>query len=135
VLPIQLFATVVLGMLWKRVTAAGGFWGLLAGTLSSVGMFLLVKFNPDMLAVIALSPHAKALAEDMYRALWSCLIGVAVTVAVSLLTKRKTESELQGLVYGSTVLPREGDLPLMKRPIFWAVVVLAIFVVLQWIFW
>src|SRR6267142_264694 len=32
-----LFATVVLGMLWKRVTAAGGFWGLLAGTLSSVG--------------------------------------------------------------------------------------------------
>jgi SSS family solute:Na+ symporter len=130
-----LFATVVLGMLWKRVTAAGGFWGLLAGTLSSVGMFLLVKFNPDMLAVIALSPHAKALAEDMYRALWSCLIGVTVTVVVSLMTKPKTEAELQGLVYGSTVLPKEGDLPLVKRPIFWAVVVLAIFVVLQWIFW
>src|SRR5229473_4995886 len=130
-----LFATVVLGMLWKRVTAAGGFWGLLAGTLSSVGMFLLVKFNPAMLAVIALSPDAKALAEDMYRALWSCLIGVTVTVAVSLMTKPKTEAELQGLVYGSTVIPKEGDLPLVKRPIFWAVVVLAVFVVLQWIFW
>ena len=30
-----LFGTVILGMLWKRATPAGGFWGLLAGTLSS----------------------------------------------------------------------------------------------------
>ena len=28
-----LFGTVLLGMLWKRITPAGGFWGLLAGTL------------------------------------------------------------------------------------------------------
>ena len=42
-----LFGTVILGMLWKRVTAAGGFWGLLAGTLSSVGMFFVVKFDPE----------------------------------------------------------------------------------------
>ena len=49
---------------------------------SSVGMFFLVKFNPAMLAVIALSPHAKALAEDMYRALWSSLFGVIVTIAL-----------------------------------------------------
>ena len=32
-----LFGTVILGMLWKRATPAGGFWGLLAGTASSVG--------------------------------------------------------------------------------------------------
>ncbi len=32
-----LFGTVLLGMLWKRATPAGGFWGLLAGTLSSIG--------------------------------------------------------------------------------------------------
>ena len=31
-----LFGTVLLGMLWKRATPAGGFWGLLAGTLSSI---------------------------------------------------------------------------------------------------
>src|SRR6201987_2166459 len=34
-----LFGTVLLGMLWKRATRAGGFWGLLAGTLSSIAMF------------------------------------------------------------------------------------------------
>ena len=32
---IPLFGTVLLGMIWKRATPAGGFWGLLAGTLSS----------------------------------------------------------------------------------------------------
>jgi len=122
-------------MLWKRVTAAGGFWGLLAGTGSSVSMFLLVKFNPDMLSVIALSPHAKALAEDMYRALWSSLFGVFVTVVVSLMTKPKTDSELQGLVYGLTPLPKEDNQPLYARPIFWAGVVLAVLAILQWIFW
>ena len=38
-----LFGTVVLGMLWKRATGAGGFWGLLCGTLSSIGMWTWVK--------------------------------------------------------------------------------------------
>src|ERR1019366_9558399 len=38
-----LFGTVLLGMLWKRATPAGGFWGLLAGTLSSIGMWAWAK--------------------------------------------------------------------------------------------
>jgi SSS family solute:Na+ symporter len=43
-----LFGTVLLGMLWKRVTRWGGFLGLLAGTLSSVTMFLLMqKVDPQ----------------------------------------------------------------------------------------
>jgi SSS family solute:Na+ symporter len=130
-----LFGTVILGMLWKRVTAAGGFWGLLAGTVSSVSMFFIVKFDPDMLSVIALSTHAKALAEDMYRALWSCLIGGIVTVTVSLLTKPKPDADLKGLVYGLTAIPREANLKLLARPAFWAAVVLVIFLILQWIFW
>ncbi len=130
-----LFGTVLLGMLWTRVTAAGGFWGLLAGTLSSVGMFVLVKINPATLAIIALSTKAQALAEDMYRALWSCLIGVIVTVLVSLATKPKPASELVGLVYGVTPLPKEGDMPLFQRPIFWAGISAVLLLILQWIFW
>src|SRR3981189_3465786 len=34
-----LFGTVVLGMLWKRATGPGGFWGLFCGTLSSISMW------------------------------------------------------------------------------------------------
>ncbi len=32
-----LFGTVILGMLWKRATSAGGFWGLLIGTFLRLG--------------------------------------------------------------------------------------------------
>jgi solute:Na+ symporter, SSS family len=130
-----LFGTVLLGMMWKRITPAGGFWGLLAGSVSSVTMFLMVKFNHSMLAYIALSSDAKDMAENMYRALWSWLICVIVTVAVSYVTKPKPVEELTGLVYGCTELPDEGHLPLWKRPIFWAVISAVLFLILQWIFW
>jgi len=130
-----LFGTVLLGMLWKRVTPAAGFWGLLAGTVSSITMWAIVKADHNMLAYIALSPNAKDMAENMYRALWSWLICVIVTVAVTAFTKPKPVGELTGLVYGCTELPSEGHLPLWKRPIFWAVISATLFVILQMIFW
>jgi SSS family solute:Na+ symporter len=130
-----LFGTVILGMLWKRATPAAGFWGLLAGTLSSIGMFIWVKLDPAALRYIALSASAKQMAENMYRALWSWVICVIVTVLVSMATKPKSESELAGLVYGATKIPSEGRLPLYHRPMFWAGVVTVVFVILNIIFW
>lgn len=130
-----LFGTVLLGMLWKRATPAGGFWGLLLGTLSSIGMWAWVKLDPGALRFIALSPDAKDMAENMYRGLWCWLVCVVVTVVVSYMTRPQPESELRGLVYGCTEIPSEGHLPLSKRPIFWAGVVAAVFLVLQVIFW
>lgn len=130
-----LFGTVLLGMLWKRATPAAGFWGLLTGTLSSVGMWLWVKLDPGALRYVALSSSARDMAENMYRALWSWIVCVVVTVMVSLVTRPKPESELVGLVYGATELPSEGDLEIYRRPIFWAVVVAIVFVILNIIFW
>jgi solute:Na+ symporter, SSS family len=130
-----LYGTVILGMLWKRATAAGGFWGLLAGTLSSIGLWAWVKVDPTALRYVALSDHAKDMAENMYRALWSWVVCVIVTVVVSYLTAPKPESELKGLVYGATEIPSEGQLSLTQRPLFWGVVVAALFVVVNVIFW
>jgi SSS family solute:Na+ symporter len=130
-----LFGTVLLGMFWKRATPAGGFWGLLAGTLSSIGMWAWVKMDPAALSYIALSPNAKSMAENMYRGLWSWVICVVVTVTVSLMSRPKPAGELAGLVYGMSALPGEGDLPFYKRPVFWAIVVGSVFVILNIIFW
>jgi len=130
-----LFATVLLGMLWKRATPAGGFWGLLAGTGSSIAMWAWVKMDPAALRYVALSPYARDMAENMYRGLWSWIICVVVTVVVSLLTKPKPESELTGLVYGATQIPSEAQVPLYERPAFWAAVVAIVFAVLNIIFW
>src|SRR5207237_10196668 len=40
-----LFGTVLLGMMWKRATPQGGFWGLLAGTLASIGLWGWVRVD------------------------------------------------------------------------------------------
>jgi solute:Na+ symporter, SSS family len=130
-----LFGTVVLGMLWKRATSAGGFWGLLCGTLSSISMWAWVKIDPSALRYVALSPHAKALAQDMFQALWSFVVCVVVTVVVSLATKPVPDEALTGLVYGLTEIPAIGDVPLYQKPLFWAGVVTVIFFVLNIIFW
>jgi len=130
-----LFGTVLLGMLFRRITPAGGFWGLLAGTVSSIGMWAWVKVDKGALAYIALSSNAKDMAENMYRGLWSWVVCVVVTVVVSLLTRPKPDKELAGLVYGLTEVPSEGHLPLWKRPIFWAAVVATGFFILNIIFW
>jgi SSS family solute:Na+ symporter len=130
-----LFGTVVLGMLWKRTSEKGGFWGLLAGTLSSIGMWAWVKVDPSALRYVALSPNARDMAENMYRALWSWIVCVVVTVVVSLMTKPKTDAELVGLVYGVTPIPQEADVPMWERPIFWAIVVAVVFVVLNILVW
>jgi SSS family solute:Na+ symporter len=130
-----LFGTVVLGMLWKRATGSGGFWGLLSGTLSSISMWAWVKVDPSALRYVALSPHAKALAQDMYQALWSFVVCVVVTVVVSLATKPIPDSELTGLVYGLTEVPSVGAVPLYQKPLFWAAVVTVVFIVLNIIFW
>jgi SSS family solute:Na+ symporter len=131
-----LFGTVLLGMMWKRVSRWAGFLGLLAGTLSSVGMFTLMKLDPERwVRVFALSPLAAGLAQDMYQALWSCVICVVVTVLVTLVTKPRPDSELVGLVYSLTPLAHEEHAPLLQRPAFWGIVALVVLVILQIIFW
>ncbi len=131
-----LFGTVLLGMLWKRVTRAAGFWGLLAGTVSSVSIFGLMKMDPARwVKVFALSPLAQGLAQDMYQALWSCVTCVVVTVLVTFVTKPRAEADLVGLVYSLTPVAHEGRTAWWHRPLVWGSAALAILVVLQVIFW
>jgi solute:Na+ symporter, SSS family len=130
-----LFGTVILGMLWKRATHWGGFLGLLAGTLSSIGMFIWVQRDAGALRYIAMSPNAKPMAENLYRALWSWIICVAVTVVVSLMTKPVPTEQLSGLVYGVTPIPHDGSTTIWQKPIFWAIVVIVVFFILNLIFW
>jgi len=112
-----------------------GFLGLLAGVLSSITIFSLMKFDERWVSVFALSSLAQPLAQAMWQALWSCVTCVIVTVLVTLVTKPRPDEELRGLVYALTVVPKEEHASLFHKPLFWCVVALAIFVVLQIIFW
>jgi SSS family solute:Na+ symporter len=44
---VPLFGTVILGMLWKRATPAGGFCGFLSAIIASIGMWVYVHTFPD----------------------------------------------------------------------------------------
>jgi SSS family solute:Na+ symporter len=130
-----LFGTVVLGMLWKRATSAGGFLGLLAGTLSSISMWAWVKVDPSAIRYVAMSSSATDMAANMYRALWSWIVCVLVTVTVSYVTTPKTDAELNGLVYGVTTMPHEEPVAFYHRPVFWAFVIGVMFVILNILVW
>ncbi len=135
-----LFGTVILGMLWGRATEAGGFWGLLCGTGSSIAMFVYTStgtaaHKAEALAHVALSRDAQPMAENLFRALWSWIICVLVTVLVSLATKPKSAASLDGLVYGATTIPDDGSRTLWQKPVFWAAIVAVVFVGLNLAFW
>jgi SSS family solute:Na+ symporter len=132
---VPLFATVILGMLWKRCTPAGAFWGLLAGILTAFFLWLWVRLNPQAVVYITGSPDAKDMSDNVFRAWWSLVATTAVTVLVSLFTKPKPLAELEGLVYGMTELPKAGDAPFFARPIVWAGVVAGMLVAINLWLW
>jgi SSS family solute:Na+ symporter len=130
-----LLGSILLGMFWKRDTALAGFLGLLLGIIFSASLFVWVKLTPAALATVALSPDAKPMAENVFRALWAFLFTAIIVVVVSLFTKAKPESELNGLVYGATILPKEEPVPFYKNEWAWAVLVVILFAALNIIFW
>mgnify|MGYP000103159894 CR=1 FL=1 len=44
---VPLFGAILLGMLWKRATPAGGFWGFLSAIVVSIAMWAYVHTFPD----------------------------------------------------------------------------------------
>jgi solute:Na+ symporter, SSS family len=130
-----LLGAVLMGMFWKRATKAGGFWGLLIGTLTSIGLWAWVKIDPSALRYVALSPDAKDMAENMYRALWSVIVCAMVVFVVSMFGKARPIAELNGLVYGATKLPEEEPVPFYKNEYFWMILAIICFLALNIYFW
>ncbi|WP_158888317.1 sodium:solute symporter family protein [Amycolatopsis anabasis] len=88
-----LFATFILGMFWKRMTATAGWVGLVSGTLSAVAVFVLAKTGVwDLPGQGASFIGAGA----------AFVVDVVVSVLVSYATRPKPDTELVGLVYSLT---------------------------------
>jgi SSS family solute:Na+ symporter len=130
-----LLATILLGMFWRRATRIAGFLGLLFGIVFSASLFEWVHVYPAKLAYVALSPDAKPMAENVFRALWACLFTATVIFVVSMVTKPRPAAELEGLVYGVTPLPKEEPVPFYKNEWIWAGLVVVIFAALNILFW
>jgi SSS family solute:Na+ symporter len=130
-----LLGAVLMGMFWKRATRAAGFWGLLIGTVTSIGLWAWVYIDPSALRYVALSTDAKTMAENMYRALWSFMVTAIVIFVVSMFGKPRPLAELDGIVYGATKLPEEEPVPFYKNEWFWTVLAIVGFLALNIYFW
>lgn len=126
-----LFATFILGMFWKRMTPTAGWVGLVVGTATAIGVFILSEQE-----VIVLSEQG----ASFVGAGAAFVVDVVLSVVVSYATRPKPESELIGLVYSLT--PKASlqastageDAGWYRRPGLMAGIVLVITIALNIIF-
>ena len=136
-----LFAVIFLGMFWKRSTGNAAFTGLLAGFLVALvhhgltqpeGATTLVKGG--WLGVIHTYPVE--MAQNFWTAMIAFTVATLLTVTISLFSKnKKTDAELDGLVYSMTKKLDDSGVVWYNRPWFLAVIVGIIMVVLSVLFW
>jgi SSS family solute:Na+ symporter len=131
-----LFATFILGMFWKRMTAAAGWTGLVAGTLSAVLVAFLSEdaFGSASLGVIPLSGQGAAFVA----ASTAFVVDIAVSVVVTMFTQPKPVEELVGLVYSETPKdvrtdPNEAGYPWYRRTVPLAIIALAMVTALNFL--
>ncbi|MEU8684260.1 sodium:solute symporter family protein [Streptomyces sp. NPDC048611] len=122
---VPLFVVFIIGMFWKRTSAAAGFWGLLSGTAAAmVNYFWLYKQG-----IIAIPSDQGA---NFVSSIVAFVVGALVMVVVTLFTEPKSAESLAGLVYGTrspgmAELPAEGDDAWYRKPALlgWGALVLA----------
>ena len=147
-----LFATFLLGMFWKRTTATGAFLGLLGGTCGSAlfhslstasanalgvkGGYLWLLLGKTPADVPAFLQFPSDMAQNFWLASFAFGLCFFLTLFISLATpQNKTDEELKGLVYSLTPKIRDEEQAWFLRPAFLGCVLLAVCVLMNYIFW
>jgi SSS family solute:Na+ symporter len=100
-----LFGVFIIGLLWKRMTTSAALWSYIAGILAPTAVFTAYQISVANKAPI----FATATAETLYGAMISVGTVAIVAVVLSLVTKAKSDRELQGLVYGVGKIDLKSD--------------------------
>jgi SSS family solute:Na+ symporter len=90
-----LFATFIIAMFWKRATAWGGFFSLVAGTAAAYATNRLAAYK-------VIFHFASPVSASFWQAIIAFIADAVVLILVSLVTKPKPVEELRGLVWGHT---------------------------------
>ncbi|HKH63084.1 MAG TPA: hypothetical protein VKA49_19725, partial [Flavitalea sp.] len=129
-----LFATFLLGMFWKRSTGHGAFWGLVAGTLGAALTHGLTLAEGKGGWIAPVFEIKSGMGQAFIVAGISWIINFFTTIIVSLVTKPKPEEELKGLVYSLTEKPKYTQGKWYQRVVPLAILLLAITIILNIVF-
>ncbi|MEV0901876.1 sodium:solute symporter family protein [Actinoplanes sp. NPDC049802] len=117
-----LFATFIVGMFWKRMSAWAGFWSLLLGFLAAFTLYILhltevLHFNSD-------------LEQSFWGAGLAFVTAVVVAALITPFTPGKSDDELRGLVYGTAAGDIVEDRVWWRNPVLLGVIAVVLAVVL-----
>lgn len=129
-----LFATFLLGMFWKRTTGHGAFWGLLMGTVAAALTHGLTIAEGKGGWIAPLFEIKSGMGQAFIVASISWIANFVTTIVVSLFTKPKPEQQLKGLVYSLTEKPPTFHGKWYLRVVPLGLILLAITIVLNIIF-
>ena len=132
-----LFATFILGMFWKRMTATAGWAGLVSGTVAAVAVAFLSEdtFGSASLGWLGVDGQG----ASFVAAGAAFVVDIMVSVVVTSFTRPRAEADLKGLVYSLTpkeslVDPDEVHLPWYQSPPKLAGIGLVLVIILNVVF-
>ncbi|MCS3796295.1 sodium:solute symporter family protein [Niastella sp. OAS944] len=129
-----LFATFLLGMFWKRTTGHGAFWGLVAGTAAAAATHGLTVAEGKGGWITEFYTIKSGMGQAFIVAGVSWIFNFFTTIIVSLCTKPKPDEELKGLVYSLTEKPKFHEQKWYLRVVPLGLVLLAITILLNILF-
>ncbi|MEW5978447.1 MAG: sodium:solute symporter family protein [Acidobacteriota bacterium] len=121
------FVIFFLGMFWKRATATGGFYGMIAGVSGCLLQYLLYQ--------LGCLNYATPMAATLNLAIWGAAAGLFTAVTLSLVTRPHPSERLAGLVYGVGQAEEGAGKPWHRTPECLSVLVLVLFLALNLLFW
>jgi SSS family solute:Na+ symporter len=129
-----LFATFFLGMFWKRTTANGAFWGLVSGTTAAALTHGLTTAEGKGGWLGNIHEFYSGTSHAFNIAAIAFVVCFIVTLLVSLVTTKKDDEELRGLVYALTPRQRDSAKVWYKNPLWLGILVLFITLIFNIIF-
>ncbi|MCD7851595.1 MAG: sodium:solute symporter [Parabacteroides sp.] len=131
-------AAFLLGICWKRTSAQGGMWGMLAGIMIGITRLSAKVYYSNV--ADASDNLFKALFYDMnwlFFCGWMFLFCIILTIVVSLCTKAPELGKIQGLVFGtSTPAERAATRASWNHwDVIHSVIILGITAAFYWYFW
>lgn len=121
-----LFATFFLGMFWRKTTAAGAFWGLVAGTTGAALTHGLTVAEGKGAWLGNVHQFQSTMGQAFMIAIVAFATCFAFTALISLFTKPRKEEDLKGLVYSLTEKQKFEGVSWLKNPLILGAIILFI---------
>ncbi len=133
-------AAFLMGVCWKRATAKGGMWGLIAGLVIGITRLCSKIYYSNAPELPGNQNWFKWMFYDsnwLFFCGWMLVFCILVVIVVSLFTKAPSEEKIRGLVFGTSTAEQKAATRASWNAwdVTHTVIILGITVAFYWYFW